>query len=73
MTLWAMLGNAIYNSEERVYNWFFVVQDPFYILPESVAPLIMPFIMIFIFFLADMLIYISYFGIRKIFQLTHLK
>lgn len=66
MTLWALLGNAIYNSDARVYNWFFVVQDPFYILPSNIAPFIMPFVMIAVIFLANTLVYLSYFGIKKL-------
>lgn len=46
MTLWAMLGNYAYNGTSESYshffNWFFVVRDPFYLLPESVAPFVMP-------------------------------
>ena len=66
MTLWALIGNAIYNNEARIYNWFFVVQDPFYILPINIAPLVMPFVMITIIFFANILVYLSYFGIRKL-------
>ena len=66
ITLWAMLGNFFYNSDLRVYNWFFVIQDPFYILPKDIAKIIMPFIMIFTIFLADMLVYLSYFFVKKI-------
>jgi len=66
ITLWALLGNAVYNSDARVYNWFFVVQDPFNILPENIAPIIMPFVMVFIICFADILVYLSYFGINKI-------
>ena len=65
ITLWALLGNAVYNSDARVYNWFFVVQDPFNILPENIAPIIMPFVMVFTIFFADILVYLSYFGIKK--------
>ena len=71
ITIWAMLGNYIYNNELRTYNWFFVVQDPFYILPKDVASIIMPFIMIIIIFIADIIIYGCYFGIRKIYQLIN--
>lgn len=46
MTLWAMLGNCIYNGTSETYshffNWFFVVRDPFYLIPESIAPFVMP-------------------------------
>lgn len=73
ITIWAMLGNYIYNNELRTYNWFFVVQDPFYILPKDTASIIMPFIMIIIIFLADIIIYGCYFGIRKIYQLINHK
>lgn len=66
MTLWALLGNAVYNSDARVYNWFFVVQDPFNILPKNIAPIIMPFVMVFIISFADILVYLSYFGIKKL-------
>lgn len=68
MTLWAMIGNFIYNSEARIYNWFFVIQDPFYILPSDIAPFIMPFVMIFVIFFANILVYLSYFGIKKLFN-----
>lgn len=54
MTLWAMLGNWAYNSEARVYNWFFVVRDPFGILPVEIAPFVMPFVNILLFFAAGM-------------------
>ncbi len=50
MTVWARLGNALYNSSEKVYNWFFVVQDPFNAFPENIAPYIMPFLNTAIFF-----------------------
>lgn len=66
ITLWALLGNSIYNSNARVYNWFFVVQDPFNILPKDIASIVMPPVMIFIIFLADILVYLAYFGIKKI-------
>ncbi len=57
MTGWACLGNALYNSEAAIYNWFFVVRDPFYILPERAAPYIMPILNVGIFFIAELLIY----------------
>ena len=56
MVLWALLGNACYNGE-RFYNWFFVVRDPFYILPEKLAQYIMPIFNIALFFSAQMLLY----------------
>ena len=54
MTAWAMLGNGVYNSEARVYNWFFVVRDPFGILPAAVSPLVMPVLNIVLFFSVEM-------------------
>jgi hypothetical protein len=69
LTLWALLGNTIYNNELRIYNWFFVVQDPFYLLPKDLAAFMMPFIMIIVIFLADILVYFSYFGIKKLFKI----
>lgn len=61
MTLWAILGNSIYNGTSENYshffNWFFVVRDPFYIIPETISPYVMPFINIALFFVAEMLGY----------------
>ena len=60
MTLWAMLGNYLYNGEVGAYshffNWFFVVRDPFYLIPEDVAPLIMPLLNVGLSFGVNMLI-----------------
>lgn len=57
-TLWAMLGNWLYNGEaggySHFFNWFFVVRDPFYILPEQIAPWIMPLVNIAVFFAVEM-------------------
>lgn len=62
MTLWSLLGNYSYNGESEGYshffNWFFVVRDPFYALPEGVAPLVMPFINIIIFFAVEFIIHL---------------
>ena len=58
MTAWAWLGNLVYNSDERFYNWFFVVRDPFYAIPANIAPFVMPFINIAVFFGAEMLLYL---------------
>lgn len=70
MVLWALLGNFCYNGEyggtARFYNWFFVVRDPFYILPESSAKFIMPLFNTALFFTAQMLVYlIVYLSKRK--------
>ena len=54
MTAWAMLGNYAYNSEARFYNWFFVVRDPFGLLPAVVSPFVMPVLNIVLFFSVEM-------------------
>ncbi len=66
MVLWALLGNTLYNGELGFFNWFFVVRDPFYIIPESISPYIMPFVVIIAFFAVDLLVYSIYFGIKKL-------
>ena len=54
LTLWALLGNFLYNGESDGYahffNWFFVVRDPFYAIPEGIAPFVMPFLNTVLFF-----------------------
>ena len=59
VTIWAMLGNFLYNNE-RVYNWFFVVRDPFYIIDGDIAPFIMPVLNICLFVLAEGLVYLCF-------------
>ena len=60
MTAWAILGNRMYNGTsgdyDHFFNWFFVIRDPFYILPEHIAPWLMPPLNILIFFIAEHLI-----------------
>lgn len=72
MTAWALLGNYAYNGESEGYshffNWFFVVCDPFYLLPEGIAPFVMPFLNIAIFFAAEMLVYLLITLIKNISQ-----
>ena len=71
MSAWALLGNTLYSGTageyDHFFNWFFVVRDPFYLLPETIAPYIMPFAMVVVMFAADLLVYAAYFGIRKCF------
>ena len=64
----AIVANNIYSGELGDFNWFFVSADPFGLFPENIAPFIMPFIMIIVIFLMDILIYSIYFGIRKYFK-----
>ena len=66
LVLWAVLGNTLYNGELGFFNWFFVVRDPFYIIPKSFSPYVMPFIIIATFFAADLILYSVYFGIKKL-------
>ena len=71
MAAWALLGNTLYNGlGGRFFNWFFVVRDPFYLLPEAVAPFVMPFLMVAVMFAGEMLIYLGYFGARGICRKT---
>lgn len=66
MVLWALLGNTLYNGQLGFFNWFFVVRDPFYIIPENISPYVMPFLVIVSFFIVEMIFYGVYFGIHKI-------
>ena len=70
MALWALIGNTIYNGQAGNYshnfNWFFVTQDPFYLLPRTVAPYVMPFLNITAFFAVELLVYAIYFGVKKL-------
>ena len=61
MTFWAMLGNVLYTGSAGTYdhnfNWFFVTADPFGLLPERVAPFVMPFLNMAAFLAVERLIY----------------
>lgn len=50
MTAWALFGNVLYGGYPRLFNWFFLVRDPFYILPETIAPWVMPIVNMGVFF-----------------------
>ena len=65
MTVWAIIGNALYNSQNRVYNWFFVVQDPFNIFGRDIAWLVMPFLNIAVFLGAEVIVYLLFMRKRK--------
>ena len=66
MTAWALLGNYAYNGKSEGYdhffNWFFVVRDPFYAIPEAVAPFVMPFLNLALFFVVEMIIHLIFWG-----------
>ncbi len=66
LVVWALLGNTLYNSDAKVFNWFFVVADPFNILPKDIAQMIMPFVMVFVIYFGVCLVYLMYYLIRKI-------
>lgn len=69
MTLWAMIGNYTYNGSYgenvKFFNWFFVVRDPFYALPQAISPIIMPFLNIALFFGVEMIIHLVFRAIKK--------
>ena len=70
MTLWAMVGNYVYNGQagdyDHFFNWFFVVRDPFYILPEHIAPFVMPVLNVAVFFGVEMVVRWLVGKIRKV-------
>ena len=69
MTVWALIGNYAYNGSSDGYshffNWFFVVQDPFYAIPESISPFVMPLLNIIIFFAVEIIAHIVIMGVRN--------
>lgn len=69
MTAWALLGNTLYNGSvgeySHFFNWMFVKQDPFSLLPAHIAPYVMPFVVIILFFVADLLVYGVYHIVKK--------
>ena len=70
MTLWALIGNTLYNGNVGDYsyaaNWFFLIQDPLSVIPTDISPYVMPFVVIVVFFAAEMLIYSVYYLVCKI-------
>ena len=70
MTLWALIGNTLYNgaagSYDHFFNWFFVVQDPFETLDISVSRFVMPFVNIAIFFAVEMAVCLIFFAVGRI-------
>ena len=70
MMLWAMIGNYAYNGDSDGYshffNWFFVVRDPFYAIPASIAPFIMPFLNVAVFFAVEIVVHLVLRGIQRI-------
>ena len=70
MTLWAVLGNYVYNGTSEGYshffNWFFVVRDPFYAIPERLSPFVMPFLNVVLFVAVEMVICFAVWVIKQI-------
>ncbi|MBR2352948.1 MAG: YwaF family protein [Clostridia bacterium] len=71
MTLWAIIGNAVYSGEvaevgyKHDFNWFFVKADPFGILSEEIALYLAPFLNFVAFFGLELLICLGFSIIRK--------
>ena len=69
MTVWALIGNYTYNGSAEGYshffNWFFVVRDPFYAIPESIAPFVMPLLNVAVFFAVEMIVHTVIFGVQR--------
>ena len=65
MIIWALIGcysyTGFYDGYEHWYNRFFVRTDPFQILPPVVAP----FVTLSAFLLADVMIHLIYFVVKK--------
>lgn len=59
LTCWAFIGNSLYSGELGSYshdfNWFFIKQDPFYLLPESIAPYLAPVLNFVAFFAIELI------------------
>lgn len=70
LAVWAVFGNTLYSGSlgdySHDFNWFFVKRDPFGALPEPLANYVMPFVTVAAFFGMNMIIYIIYFGIKKL-------
>ncbi len=62
MTLWALLGNALYTGQAwghtYFFNWFFVVEDPFGIFAPEISRYIMPVLNTAVFFSVSMLVHL---------------
>lgn len=69
MTLWALLGNALYcgsaDGYSHDFNWFFVTADPFGMIEKSTARIVMPFLNIALFFAVEMIVYLIFALLRR--------
>ena len=72
MALWALIGNTLYNGSVGEYshnfNWFFVIRDPFYLLPADISPYVMPFIVVAVFFAVEMAVHLTYLLLKRIWK-----
>lgn len=66
MAMVAVVANLSYSGKLGEFNWFFVSGDPFGIIPENIAIYVMPFIMILVIFIMNVIIYSIYYGIKYI-------
>lgn len=70
MTVWALFGNFLYNGSadgyDHFFNWFFVVRDPFNALNANLAPYVMPYVNVALFFAVQMLILGVFTALRSI-------
>ena len=70
----AVVANTLYSGGEiGDWNWFFVSSDPFGIFEENIAPYVMPFVMIVVIFIMNVLVYSIYFGFKKIYENEYIK
>ncbi len=62
MVIYSVTGNILYKGIEdgREFNWFFVRSDPLGIIPTDIAPYVMPFVILVVFFVLVMLVYFVY-------------
>ena len=69
LTAWAFIGNTLYSGSaadySRDFNWFFIKQDPFGAIPESIAPLLAPFVNLVAFFGMEIIVYLILAAINK--------
>ena len=68
MTVWAMIGSHAYTATTEGYsyyfNWFFVLRDPFYMIPENISIYIMPLLNIFLFFFVEFIFHLIFKALR---------
>lgn len=77
LTGWAFIGNTIYSGEagnySRSFNWFFIRQDPFFVLPETIAPIVAPILNFIAFFSLEIIVYLIYGKVKSALALRESK